>query len=233
MVRPLLLTILVLALLGCSSQSQRIEELSASPEATTAATTDEPEEVRVIDSGFVWDNETLSYAFTAENTSEDTSLEETAVQVSVYGKTGEAIGSDTGVLDFFLPGQVVAHTGRIPLSEEPDRIALAFSVEREATVENVQSFETVTGTFTETNFGGRVVAAINNPYERELRRLEVVAILRAEDGKILNGGSAVLELLPARGESIVTIDIIGKPAQAPARVDVYTHFSAETVFRLE
>ena len=186
----------------------------------------------MIDSGFAWDGETLSYAFTAQNESDDTSLEETIVQVSIYGNTGEAIGSDSGIIDFFLPGQTVAFAGHIPLDEEPGRLAFAFSVERKATIEGARTFDTSSGKYAQTNFGGRVVAVIKNPYDRELRRLHVVAVLRAEDGKILNGGSTILELLPANRESTVTIDILGQP-QTPASVDVYTHFSAETVFRLQ
>lgn len=227
-------TAILLLTVSCSSQSKRIEQLSASPEASGATANGSTiEDVRVIDSGFVWDEETLSYAFTAENTSTSTSLEGTVVQVSIYGKAGEAIGSDSGIVDFFLPGQIIAFAGRVPLTDEPERIALAFAVEKTARVEGARPIEVATGKYSETNFGGRVVTVIDNPYDRDLRRLNVVAVLRNEEGKILNGGSAVLELLPARGESSVTIDILGAPPQEPASIDVYTNFSAETVFRLE
>ena len=47
------------------------------------------------------------------------------------------------------------------------------------------------------------------------------------------GGSTVLEVLPARGESVVTIDVLGVTVEPPSGIDVYTMFSAETVFRLE
>jgi hypothetical protein len=189
---------------ACSSQSQRIEELRSSPVPNETTSTDS---IRVIDSGFVWDGETLSYAFTVENTSENQSMEETAVQVNVYDVRGEAIGGDSGVIDFILPGQVVAHAAHMPLGEEPERIALSFGAGHVATVESVQTFEPSKGKYSDTKFGGRVIAGINNPYGQELRRLSVVAIVRSEDGRIINGGSTVLELLPASGESIVAIDL--------------------------
>jgi hypothetical protein len=160
-------------------------------------------------------------------------MEETAVQVSIYGVTDEAIGSDSGVIDFVLPNQVVAFAGHVAVDEKPDHISLSFGVDREAKVDSVRTFDTMPGKYTETNYGGRVVATITNPYSHDLRRLNVVAILRDQDGKILNGGTTTLEVLPSRGESAVTVDIFGKPAQPPARVDVYTQFSAETVFRLQ
>lgn len=225
----LAITAVALLLVACSSQSKRIEELNSTAEPAPSVSADE---LRVVDSGFVWDGETLSYAFTVENRSDTRSFEETVVQVSIYGKAGEAVGSDTGFIDFILPGQVVAHAGRVPMDEEPERISLAFGVSRDARVENANTFQATNGRFSETAYGGRVVTAIKNPYERELRRLQVVAILRGEDGKILNGGSAVLELLPGRAESTVTIEILGAPPVPPASVDVYTQFSAETVFRL-
>ena len=215
---------------GCNSPSQRIEELSTSPEATGGLAA---EEIQVRDTGFVWDGETLSYAFTAQNISEDTSMEEALVQINVYGLNDEPIAGDTAVIDFVLPGQVVAYAAHLALREEPGRIALSFTAEDTATVKAARTFEPVSGKYETTNYGGRVIAAINNPYERELRRLKVVAILRGEDGKILSGGGTVLELLPAHGESAVTIDILGTSQVPPAQVEVYTMFSAETVFRLE
>jgi hypothetical protein len=228
MIRAVVLVAAILAV-ACSSQSQRIEELSSSPAPNQTMSADS---VRVIDSGFVWDGETLSYAFTIENTSADQSMEETAVQVSVYDARGEAIGGDSGTIDFILPGQVVAHAAHIPLAEEPERIALSFGAGHLATVQSAQTFEPSEGKYSDTKFGGRVVAAIKNPYGQELRRLSVVAIVRAEDGSIINGGSTVLELLPASGESIVTIDLLGSPPSPPASVDIYTQFTAETVYRL-
>ena len=230
MIRLAFFGVLILGLVACSSQSQKIEELSSSPEPSGGMPTDK---VHVIDSGFTWDGQTLSYAFTVRNTSEDTSMEETAVQVSVFGQTGEAVGSDSGIIDFMLPGQVVAFAGHVALDKQPERLSLEFGVQREASVDSARTFDALPGQYTETNYGGRVVAAISNPYDRELRRLNVVAVLRDQDGKILNGGSTTLELLPASGESAVTVDIFGKPAQPPASVDVYTQFSAETVFQLQ
>ena len=218
--------------MACSSASKRIEELNETPESAPSGGRP-AEAIRVLDSGFTWDQATLSYSFTAENTSPDKSLEEAVVQVNVYDATGEAIGGDTGVIDFILPGQVVAYAGRVPMLKQPDRIALSFTVEREATIASVQTFERIDGKFEATSFGGRVVAAVKNPYDKELRRLKVVAVLRRPDGEILNGGSTVLEVLPARGESVVTIDVLGVTVEPPSGIDVYTMFSAETVFRLE
>jgi hypothetical protein len=230
-VRLFALLLLMACLLACSSQSKRIEELSTSPEPAAAAQT--VDEVRVLDSGFVWDGETISYAFTAENSSEDVSLEGVAIQINVYDQTGEAVAGDTGVIDFILPKQVVAYAAHLPLEVQPDRIAMSFTVEQQASVENARVFERIPGKFEATNFGGRVVAAVRNPYERELRRLAVVAVLRNEDGSIMTGGSGVLELLPPQAESVVTVDILGNLEREPATVDVYTMFSAETVFRLQ
>jgi hypothetical protein len=229
-IRIAVLAALMLMAVACSSQSKKIEDLSLSPEPSGGMTVND---LQVTDSGFTWDGETLSYAFTAQNVSEDTSMEETAVQVSVYGTADEAIGSDTGVIDFVLPNQVVAFAGHVPVNEKPDHIALSFGVDREAKVDSVRTFDPMPGKYTETNYGGRVITTISNPYNHELRRLNVVAILRDQDGKILNGGTTSLEVLPAGGESAVTVDIFGKPVQPPARVDVYTQFSAETVFRLQ
>jgi hypothetical protein len=229
--RWLLLGAFVAGAAGCSSPSKRIEDLSTSPQPEPDARL-EVDAIHVRDSGFVWDGETLSYAFTAENTTEDTSMEEAVVQVSVYGINDQPIGSDTGIIDFVLPGQVVAYAAHLPLREEPGRIALSFTAENKAKVESARAFDLVAGKFEATGYGGRVVAAIVNPYERELRRLKVVAILRDEGGSILNGGEAVLELLPALGESTITVDILGVLPSAPVHVDVYTMFSAETVLRL-
>jgi hypothetical protein len=219
--------------LACSSQSQRIEELSQSPEPGDDSASPPADTIRVLDSGFVWDRDTLSYAFTAENNSPDTSMEEVSVQVSVYDPTGQAIGSDTAIIDFILPGQVVAHAARIPLLVRPERISLSFTVERQPEVKSARAFERASGHFETTSFGGRVVTAIRNPYDTELRRLKVVAVLRTPDGRILNGGATMLEFLPATGESVVTVDILGTAPEPPDTVDVYTMFSAETVFRLE
>ena len=154
MTRLTALLVVMLLLTACSSQSQKIEELSASPSPAQGGT--DTDIVRVLDSGFVWDGETLSYAFTATNSSEDTSLEETAVQVSVYGKTGEAIAGDSGVIDFILPGQTVAFAGHIPLTEESERIAFAFSADKSATVDSARTFDVTDGKFSATGFGGRV-----------------------------------------------------------------------------
>lgn len=231
--RLIVLAALALGLVACSSASKRIEELNETPEAGGTGSGRPADSIRVLDSGFTWDQETLSYSFTAENTAQDTSMEETHVQVNVYDETGEPIGSDTGMIDFILPGQVVAYAGHVPLLKQPERISLSFTVENEATVESVRTFERIDGRFEATSFGGRVVAPVKNPYDKELRRLKVVAVLRKADGKILNGGSTILEVLPPRGESIVTIDVLGVPPEPPTTVDVYTMFSAETVFRLE
>lgn len=229
-VLPLLIAVLLLPALACSSPSKRIEELSTSPEPDPGISADA---IHIRDSGFVWDGETLSYAFTAENTTADKSMEEAVVQVNVFGMADQPIASDSGIIDFLLPGQVVAFASHLTLKEEPKRLAFDFAVADQTTVEETRAFEVTPGKFEPTNYGGRVVAAIANPYQRELRRLNVVAVLRDQDGKILNGGSGILELLPSQGESTVTIDILGVPPAEPAGVDVYTMFSAETVFRLE
>ncbi len=136
-----------------------IEELSASPSPCRGH---RHGLVRVLDSGFVWDGETLSYAFTATNSSEDTSLEETAVQVSIYGKTGEpsprfrrhrlhSSRPDRGLRRSHPPGRG-SRTHRS-----------AFSADQSATVDSARTFDVTDGKFSATGFGGRVVAAIEQP----------------------------------------------------------------------
>lgn len=229
----ILVSLLGLSLVACSSASKRIEELNETPVAASSASGRPADSIRVLDSGFTWDRDTLSYSFTAENASKDTSMEDTHVQVNIYDETGEAIGSDAGTIDFILPGQVVAFAGHVPMTRKPERVAFAFTVENEASIESVRTFERIDGRFEPTSFGGRVVAPVKNPYDKELRRLKVVAVLRKADGKIINGGSTTLEMLPPQGESVVTIDVLGAMQEPPAAVDVYIMFSAETVFRLE
>jgi hypothetical protein len=187
------------------------------------------EDVVVRESGFHWDGSTVYYVFTAGNDAEGLSYEEVSYHVDFYDSEGKPVAGDDGRFAIMWPDDTLATAGLVAASEQPVKMEVSFASGEGVEVAEKRGFSIGEGRFEATEFGGRVIALIENPYDEDLSDLSVTAVLTDEDGTMMTGGTQTLLLLQAGGKAVVTIPIIGKAPAAPAEVAVYTTFSPLTL----
>jgi hypothetical protein len=74
------------------------------------------------------------------------------------------------------------------------------------------------------SYGADVSGQLTNPYQEPVENLEVVAILRDAEGKIIGGGFTFTDVIPAGGKVAVDMSVNGAAAASaelyPAEVAI-------------
>ena len=206
----------VLVLGGCTGDDD-----GPTPSGETAQAAVEPEG-RIIESGFVQDAELVQSVTLVENTSAVAGQNVTLIS-DFLDADGKAVGSETLVTAFNFPGQTIAMVGGSAVKGK----AKVAAIESELIIEPADNlvskvdFGSVEGTNLREKNGEWIADfTVANPSNKDLKSPDVAVVCRDASGAINGGGVEFPDVVPAKGEAVVSPFLLveGDPAECTAYI---------------
>ncbi|GAB2779008.1 hypothetical protein GCM10027020_35580 [Nocardioides salsibiostraticola] len=206
----------VLVLGGCTGDDD-----GPTPSGETVEAEADPDG-RIVESGFAQDGEFIQSVTLVENTSAVAGQNVTLIS-DFLDADGKAVGSETLVTAFNFPGQTIAMVGGSAVKGK----AQVASIESELIIEPADNsvskldFGSVEGTnLTEKNGEWSADFTVANPSNKDLRSPDVAVVCRDASGAINGGGVDFPDLVPAKGETVVSPFLLveGDPAECTAYI---------------
>lgn len=204
-------------------------EAAATPSPTPAPTPTQPPaarvDVRVVAQGFGQNGRQAGYAFLVENPNAGLAVENTQYQVAAYDDAGAVVETDSGYIQFLLPGQQIGVADTMYLDEGValSRIEVQLSQGKATAFEPTAWIDVGRTRYIEGRYSRYATAVLSNPFERDITNLVVSAVAYDDAGQIIGGGFTYLNFLPAGGITGARVPIEG--LSPVARVDVYATLS--------
>lgn len=148
-------------------------------------------------------------------------LEDSRYTLTALDAGGNALYTEEGRLPLLLPEQRLGVGGALQVADEEAVAGLEVVVQSGAFVAHeagalITAEEVV---YNPGNFSDEVTATLVNPYAVDLADLRITAVAFDADDRIMGGGAALLDLLPAGGRATVVVPVT--VGGEPARVEVF------------
>lgn len=208
-----------LVLGGCTGDD---DAPTPSGETAETAETEADPDGRIVESGFAQDADFLQSVTLVENTSAVAGQNVTLIS-DFLDADGKAVGSETLVTAFNFPGQTIAMVGGSAVKGK----AQVASIESELIIEPADNkvskvdFGSVEGTnLREKNGEWLADFTVANPSNQDLKFPDVAVVCRDASGAINGGGIDFPDVVPAKGEAVVSplLLVDGDPAECTAYV---------------
>ncbi len=182
-------------------------------------------DVRVVAQGFGQDGRQVGYAFLVENPNAGLAVENTQYQLAAYDDAGAVVETDSGYIQFLLPGQQIGVADTMYLDEGValSRIEVQLSQGKATAFEPTAWIEVERARYIEGRYSRYATAVLSNPFDRDITNLVVSAVAYDDAGQIIGGGFTYLNFLLAGGATGVRVSIEG--LSQVARVEVYATLS--------
>lgn len=164
----------------------------------------------------------VGYGVIVTNPDAVQAMELAQYRATAFAEDGSVLGVDTGYFGLILPGAKGARAGSIYLGSDgpvPARVEVQIFPGRLTDAEGKLAFTTESVNYVPGSYGANVTGLVVNPYPQQVENLEVVAILRNAEGKIIGGGFAFTDTIPAEGKVAVELSVNGGEAAA---AELYT-----------
>ncbi len=148
-------------------------------------------------------------------------LEDSRYTLTALDAGGTTIYTEEGKLPLLLPEQRLGVGGVLQVDDEAAVVALTVVVQSGAFVAR-EAGALITAedvTYTAGTFSDEVAATLVNPFAVEIADLRVTAVAFDADDRVIGGGVAMLDLLPAEGSAAVVVPV--SVGGEPARVEVF------------
>lgn len=148
-------------------------------------------------------------------------LEDSRYTLTALDAGGNTFYTEEGRLPLLLPEQRLGVGGVLQVDDEEAVAALQVVVQTGAFVaREAQALITAEDvTYTAGTFSDEVAATLVNPFAVEIADLRVTAVAFDADDRVIGGGVAMLDLLPAEGSAAVVVSVT--VGGEPARVEVF------------
>lgn len=148
-------------------------------------------------------------------------LADSRYTLTVLDAAGNTLYTEEGALPLLLPEQRLGVGGVLQVDNEEAVAAVEVVVQSGAFVarEAGAFITTEDVVYSPGNFSDEVTATLVNPYTVEIADLRVTAVAFDAAERIIGGGVAMLDLLPAGGNAAVTVPVT--VGGEPARVEVF------------
>jgi hypothetical protein len=233
------LSILVLlGMVGCSpagktpdptatSNSPEVPSPEVPTDAPTGETqlaespTEEEETLQLGSSIFIQEEENLTTAFVLENLDTNLTYYNIEYTILAYDVGGATISTDTGPIDFILPGQTVGAVSQILLDEgvAVDKVDVEWVYSTEENSDYKSPFTISNTRYFDAPDFDVFTGLIANASAVTYTDLRINAIALDEDGRLVGGGIGYVSILP--GKDQVGVNVYGTVTEAPAAVVFY------------
>lgn len=215
--------------------------VAVSPTATTTPSITEsptsesgvPVTLRLVESGFseVQSYDEVAFGFIVENPDPRNAVVNTEYRVTVYSG-GSEIESDTGFLDYVLPGQRLGVGGSvfIPSGEDADSIVVELSAGQAADPAIDPGFNVDRVTYYRGSVFPFATGLVSTTSSAPLQDFEVFALAYDEAGAIIGGGYTFVSFIHAGSTTGVQVNVAS--ANEPASVELYPVVTSLTIFGL-
>jgi len=178
--------------------------------------------------GFGQHGTQLGYAFLLENPNDTLVVRDVQYHVTAYNAVGEVLATDDGRLDVLLPGEKLGVGGNVPLEhQEPiSHVEVAILPGKYQLSAGIPPFRIVDAVYRDDAVQPYATGRLTNPYAQNVTHLRLSAVAYNASGKIIGGGYAPLESLPAQGEVTAEVPVVS--SEVPARVELYATRTALT-----
>jgi hypothetical protein len=156
--------------------------------------------------------ERIGYGVIVENPDASQAMEGAQYNAAVYAADGTVLAVDAGYFGVILPKSSSAYGSVIFLPSDgpqPDRVEVQIFPGRLVDPEDRQSFELTGVNYIPGQFGDKVTGKLANPYDQPVENVSIIAILRDAEGRIVGGGSAYSDTIPAGGAAAVEVSVAG------------------------
>lgn len=174
------------------------------------------------------DSRTVGWAFIVSNPNATLAIEDSQYQVAIKDDAGTVLVADSGYLNLLMPGErtAVAGTSYLPEGARASTITVAFNEGDTESLETTETFTSSNVSYFPDEYFPQVTGVIANPYNRDLEDIYVSAVAYDASGNIIGGGFTFVNLIPAAGQTGVTVSITTEGE--PASVEVYGAVSSLT-----
>lgn len=202
---------------------------TAAPEPTAAPTeepTPEPEQLKVLNTGYGQKDKQLGFAFVIENPNKELAYSSSQYQVSAYGKDDTVLGTEDGYITFVFPGEKLGVAGQIFLNSEDEVAKIDVQVlnGKAEPFKESNGFATDKAKFVPDKYFSKVTGIVTSTYKKDIKQVRVSAVLYDKDDKIIGGGFTFVDFVPAGGKS--AIDMSATAAGDVAKVELYPTISS-------
>ena len=248
--RTLVGVILIMAMLGCTSTTEKLASAvppteepgvsatplptqEAQPSATATPTrlpptpTAEPEPVGITAQGFGQDDRSLAYAFIVENPNMGLSIERSQYQVGAYDAEGVVVDTDSGYVELLLPGQTLGVVGTMYLDEGVTvaRVEPQLNEGDAVASEGIPTFTVDSVSYHAGEYSSAATGIVKSPYNADISSVKVFAVAYNATGDIVGGGFTYLSFILANGTTGVEVAVTTSKDEEVASVDLYLTLS--------
>jgi hypothetical protein len=169
----------------------------------------EAKPLELISQGFGQNGQEVGYGYVINNPNPDLAFDGSQYQIAVYNAEGTVIETDSGYINFILPGQQVGIGGTIYLDEGLTAAKVEIQInEGDAVASDLSgTFTSEKVTYAPTEYYSTARGVITNPYDQEVTNLQVSAIVYDEAGEIIGGGNTYLNFILANSSTGVIIPV--------------------------
>jgi hypothetical protein len=198
--------------------------------ANVAAAPPGSQTLRLTGKGYGQKGTSVSYAFLVENPNSSYSVERSRYQVAAYAADGTVLRTSSGFLTLLLPNQKSGEAGS--LFVEGNAVVARLDVQIESgtytSSDPLPTFGSSNVTFRPGTFSATVTGIVKSPYQKDVKLVQVAAVVYDQSGSIIGGGTTILDFVPANGQAAVEVPVtVGK---TPAKVELYATVSGLSAF---
>lgn len=213
--------ILIVSLISLVSIAQSLENNST--EQSQNITASVQEEFKVLASGFSQPYNTgARFAFLVENTNSTTSFQYSKYQVAAYDSSGTVLGTSSGEIYLIFPDEKLGKAGTINTPENTRISRLEIQIRPgEARMSQVKEnpLSAENAKYLSGRYDAKVTGIVKSNWDKDLDTVDVAAILYDSNGAIIDGGTGIVEFVPAHGQAAVEVQMtLGRE---PAKVELY------------
>ncbi|MEI6777331.1 MAG: FxLYD domain-containing protein [Chloroflexales bacterium] len=164
----------------------------------------------MIEQGGSLNGSQIGYGIIVENPHTTQALTGSKYTIAAYANDGTVLSVESGYFGLILPGSKAVRAGTLYIDSDgvsPDRVeAIIFPGSLE-NAEGKLAFSIEGATFVTGSYTSKTTGQIVNPYDKKVKNVQVNAILRDATGKIIGGGAAYSDTIPAKGKAAIEISV--------------------------
>ncbi len=211
-----------------------IRPIATQPPTATATVSGEdgaPVTLEVVQQGFgeVQSYDEVAYGFIVQNPDADNAVINSEYRVTVY-QGADMLETDTGYLDYVLPGQRIGVGGSIfiPSGRDADSIVVEMSAGEAVEQELDPGFTVDLIRYYHDSLFPSATGVISTTSDVPLQDFEVFAVGYDETGAIIGGGYTFVSFILAGGTTGVEVTVAS--SEEPASVELYPVVTSLTIF---
>lgn len=177
--------------------------------------------------GWSMDSSGVGYGVIVSNPDTEQAMEGAQYRATAYAEDGSVLSTDTGYFGLILPGGKGARGSSIYLGSDapaPATVEVQVFPGRLTDAPDTLAWATEAVNYVPGSYGAKATGQLINPYDEQVKNVEIVAILRDGEGKIIGGGFMFTDTIPAKGKVAVEMSVSGGEAASvelfPAEVSL-------------